>query len=168
MRKCDNFTEGNNRYVKIVLSISILSFLFSAGVNSGPVPPAVAQAFATQFPHGHLKKWVAVSAGYQANFRLAGQKCLAIYTLDAVWKETDYPVKWTRQLPPAVRGAWRNSGYSSWELMGIRKIATPAQTLYALHVGEVQSLGPDDADIGTEYILYFSGDGVLVRKERVG
>ena len=148
--------------------ILLITFLTIARIGPIPVPPAVARAFTTQFPRAHLKKWEAIPAGYQAIFRFAGQKCLAIYTADATWKETDYPVKWTRQLPPAVRVAWRNSGYSSWELSGVWKIVRPAQTLYAIHVGEVQSLGPDDTDIGTEYILYFSGDGALVRKERVG
>jgi hypothetical protein len=148
--------------------ILLITFLSIARIGPIPVPPAVAQAFATQFPRAHLKKWETISTGYQAIFRLKDQKCLAIYTASAVWKETDYPVKWTRQLPTAVRTGWRNSGYVSWELMGIRKIVTPAQTWYTMHVGEVQSLGPDDTDIGSEYILYFSPEGELVRKERVG
>ena len=148
--------------------ILLITFLSIARIGPIPVPPAVAQAFATQFPHTHHSKWSALPAGYQAIFRLDGQKCLAIYTSDAVWKETDYPVKWTRQLPPAVQKTWRNSGYNTWDLMGMKKIVTPAQTRYALHVGEVQSLGPDDTDIGSEYILYFSPEGELMRKERVG
>lgn len=148
--------------------ILLITFLSLARIGPIPVPPAVAQAFTTRFPHTHHRKWSALPTGYQASFRLNGQKCLAIYTAGAVWKETDHPVKWTRQLPAAVQMAWRNSAYVSWELMGIRKIVTPAQTVYAIHVGEVQSLGPDDTDIGSEYILYFSPEGELVRKERVG
>jgi hypothetical protein len=51
--------------------------------------------------------------------------------------------------------------------MDIKKIEEPEKTLYSIHVGQVQSLGPDDADIGSEYILYFSDKGELVKQDRI-
>ena len=87
-----------------------------------------------------------------------------VHTPDSM---TEYKVKWTWKLPQPVRKAWLNSGYADWMLNGIKKIVTPTQTLYTIHVYQVQSLGPDDADIGDEFILYFSDKGELVKKERV-
>lgn len=52
--------------------------------------------------------------------------------------------------------------YMDWLILGMKKIETAEKTHYAIHVGQVQSLGPDDADIGSEYVLYFSERGELV------
>ena len=53
-----------------------------------------------------------------------------------------------------------------WLIIDMNKIDKQAQILYTIHVGQVQSLGPDDADIGSEYILFFSDKGELVKEEK--
>ncbi|HVU96926.1 MAG TPA: hypothetical protein VHE34_16970 [Puia sp.] len=75
-------------------------------------------------------------------------------------------VKWTWKLPQPVRAGWKNCPYSSWKIVGIRRLVTHGDTLYTIHVALYQALGPDDADIAEEDRLYFSSTGKLwkVRK----
>ena len=133
--------------------------------HTGSIPPALTKAFAAQFPTSHLKKWEKDSAGYLAIFKQKGEKCTARYTTGGLCEATESPVKWTRNLPEAVRAGWNKSKYMDWLILDMKKIVQPAQTLYAIHVGQVQSLGPDDADIGSEYILFFSERGDLIKTE---
>jgi hypothetical protein len=81
-------------------------------------------------------------------------------------KATESPVKWTRNLPKPVRKAWQNCKYKDWLILDMKKIEQPDSTIYTIHVGQVQSLGPDDADIGSEYILFFSDKGQLIKEQR--
>lgn len=76
-------------------------------------------------------------------------------------------VRWIHNLPKSVQKGWLNSGYASWLIFGIKKIETHGQTLYSIHVAQMQSLGPDDADIGSEYELYLSDSGQLLKKQRI-
>jgi len=130
------------------------------------IPAAVDKAFVTQFPKGRLKNWEQKNEGYMATFRQNGRKYFACYTPDGTWVATESSVKWTRDLPGAVRTGWSNCKYRDWLILDMKKIVKPVQTLYAIHVGQVQSLGPDDADIGSEYILFFSDKGELIKEER--
>jgi hypothetical protein len=130
------------------------------------IPPEVNKAFSAQFPTGHLKKWEQQKEEYIATFRQNGKKLSATYTTGGTWEATESVINWTRNLPPAVKAGWNTCSYKDWLILEIRKIVTPEQTLYTLHVGFVQSLGPDDSDIGSEYILFFSAKGELVREER--
>ena len=125
------------------------------------------QTFRTQYPAAHLTRWTQDSNGSIASFRLNRRKTQAFYTLDGTWTATEFKIKWTRELPPHVRNAWLDSGYAGWQLMEMKKIQTPQQTLYMIHVAEIQALGPDDADIGREFKLFFDATGRLVKKERL-
>ena len=129
--------------------------------RSTPVPPAVSKAFVRQFPAGHLKKWAKKDEEYIAIFRQKGKKYSAYYGSGGVWDSTESLVKWTWDLPLTVRAGWDHCKYMDWLILGMKKIETSGRTHYVLHVGQVQSLGPDDADIGSEYILYFSDKGEL-------
>ena len=72
-------------------------------------------------------------------------------------------IRWIRNLPQPVKAAWRNCKYADWHIFGIERLATPADTLYMIHVARYQALGPDDADIAEEDLLYFSSTGQLRR-----
>ena len=85
---------------------------------------------------------------------------------DGKRQATESPVKWTRNLPKPVRQAWKNCQYKDWLILDMKKIEKPDSTIYTIHVGQVQSLGPDDADIGSEYILFFSDKGQLIKEQR--
>jgi hypothetical protein len=76
-------------------------------------------------------------------------------------------VHWSRNLPAPVRAGWKNCKYASWHIFGIQKLITQGDTLYSIHVALYQALGPDDADIAEEDMLYFSTTGKLLAERRL-
>jgi len=153
------------RYI-LAFFFAVSAILQSSAQKNLIVPAEVSRAFANQYPNARLKNWQQEKEAYVAAFRQSGRKCRASYTAGGTWEATEFPIKWTRNLPGPVRVAWKNCQYAGWLILDMKKIEMPAQNLYSIHVGEVQSLGPDDANIGSEYDLFFSGNGQLVKKER--
>ena len=154
--------------VFFLLIVAMLSQSMTAqGDSTLVVPQKVVTAFTTQFPNAHLKKWEQRTEGYIADFRQDGKKYFAYYTGEGAWKGTESPIKWTRQLPAAVKEGWKTSGYYSWYVEDIKKIQTPEQPLYVLHVDNGTLLDADHHDaFREEYVLFFSEKGELVRKDR--
>ena len=76
-------------------------------------------------------------------------------------------VKWTRNLPAAVRSGWKNSKYGSWHIFGIHRLVTRTDTLYTIHVARYEAMGPDDAILAEEDRLYFSSSGILLKTQRL-
>lgn len=133
------------------------------------VPAAVSAAFANRFPAGRLLKWEQRTQGYIAVFRQDGKKLFAYYEADGTWKGTETPVKWTKNLPPAVRQGWVNSGYGTWYVEDIKRIEQPDEPLYVFHLDNSPLLDADRKDaFFEEWLLFFNGKGDLVRKERTG
>jgi hypothetical protein len=132
------------------------------------VPQAVSTAFTARFPAGRLKKWEQRPAGYIAVFRQDGKRLFADYAADGTWLGTESPVKWTKDLPATVKEGWKNSGYYDWYVRDIKKIETPNEPLYALHVDNGVKLDSDHHDAYLEeYVLFFSENGRLVRKDKM-
>lgn len=130
------------------------------------VPLSVTTAFTKQFPSGHLKKWEQRKEGFIADFRQDGNKYIAYYASDGAWKGTESPIKWTKDLPPAVKESWKKSGYYDWYVLHIKKIDTPGQSLYTLQVNNGTLLDANHHDAFLqEYVLFFSPTGELVRKD---
>lgn len=155
----------------ILIAIALFSETMIAqaasGAGSGMVPPqAVTTAFTTRFPNIHVKKWAEQQQTYYATFRWNGKKTFAYYAPDGSWKATETPMKWSWNLPAAVRKAWKNSDFAAWYLMDIKKIETPDSTLYALHVNSSPLLDADHNQIDREeYEIFFNEKGDLVRKD---
>ena len=156
---------------KLFVLLLVISFSRSRAGQGDTVlvvPAAVRSAFANQFPSGHLKKWEWRKEGYIADFRLGGKKLFAYYSADGGWKGTESPIRWTKDLPEAVREGWKKSGYYSWYVMNIKKIETPDGPLYTLHVNNGTLLDADHHDAFLEeYVLFFSPSGELVKKDRM-
>jgi hypothetical protein len=76
-------------------------------------------------------------------------------------------IKWTWKLPPPVRKAWKNCPYSTWHIFEIKKLLTRVDTLYMIHVALFQALGPDDADIAEEDLIFFSSEGKLLKTQKL-
>lgn len=154
------------------LSILIVIALFSetmitqAGPHATTVPPqAVTSAFASRFPHVQVKKWSEQQQTYYATFRLKGKKTFAYYSPDGTWKATEFKIKWSWNLPKKVKQAWKNGDFAAWYIMDIKRIETPDQTLYALHVNSSPLLDADHNQIDREeYELFYNENGDLVRK----
>ena len=131
------------------------------------VPQAVLTAFTTRFPNAHIRDWQQQPQGYIADFKLDGKKLYAYYAADGSWKGTETPIKWTKNLPPAVKEAWKNSSYGTWYVEDIKKIDQPDGPLYALHVDNGVTLDSDHHDaFFEEYVIFFNEAGQLVRKDR--
>ena len=139
----------------------------SAGVPVSVVPAVVVKAYSTQFPDGKLKKWEQRKQGYIAQFTRGGKKYFAYYSADGSWKGTETPIKWTKDLPGNVKLGWKNSGYYNWYVVDMKKIETPEEPLYVLHLNNGTLLDSDHHDAYLEdWLLFFNGKGDLVRKER--
>lgn len=152
---------------KFIALIAIAIFSKTMTAQATIPPAAVSTAFTSQFPKAQLKKWEERKEGYIADFRLNGKKLFAYYAADGTWKGTETPIKWTRNLPEAVRKGWDHSEYTAWYVMDIKKIETPEQPLYALHVNNGTLLDSDHHDAFLEeYVLFFSENGELVRKDK--
>jgi hypothetical protein len=159
----------NMKKLIILIAIAMFSETMIAQANKIVEPPQpVSAAFASRFPNAQLKKWELRKEGYIADFRLDGRKLFAYYAADGSWKGTETPIKWTKNLPAAVKEGWRNGDYSAWTVLDIKRIETPEQPLYTLHVnnGNLLDANKHDAYL-EEYVLFFNEKGEMVRKDRM-
>jgi hypothetical protein len=153
------------KFFAIVLMAALSENMFAQQDTAVIVPAQVKSAFTAQFPDGQLKKWEQRKEGYIAKFTRSGKSYFAYYAADGSWKGTEMPIKWTKNLPDSVKSGWKNSGYYSWYVEDIKKIETPEQPLYVLHVDNTSLLDSDHKDaFREEWLLYFSGSGELVKK----
>ena|ERR1700743_16190 len=152
-----------------LIAIAMLSETMIAQAHSAVTPPqAVSSAFSTRFPGAKLKKWEQRKEGYIADFRLNGKKLFAYYASDGKWEGTELPIKWTKNLPSAVREGWNKSDYAAWYVLDIKRIDRPEGPLYTLHVNNGSLLDSDHHDAFLEeYVLFFSEKGELVRKDKM-
>ena len=72
-------------------------------------------------------------------------------------------VKWIHNLPAPVQEGWKNCKYAAWKVEKIKRLLISADTLYTIQVVLYQTLGPDDADIAEEDLLFFSNKGQLIK-----
>jgi hypothetical protein len=102
------------------------------------------------------------------HFKKDGRKQYAYYSHEGQWRGTESRVRRTRHLPIAVQTAWKNSGYIDWYVHNIRKIETPEQQLYVLHLnnGGLADATRHDA-FREDHVLYFTRDGALVNAEKI-
>ena len=155
------------------LLAAIASFILIQSVSaqstvSKEVPQQVSTAFSGKFPESELKKWETRKEGYVAHFKKDGKKHYAYYSHEGHWKGTESSVNRTRHLPVAVQTAWEKSGYQDWYVHNIRKIETPDQQLYVMHLNNGPLLSSDKHDnFKEDHVLYFTRDGELVKTERI-
>ena len=96
------------------------------------------------------------------------EKYFAYYKADGTWSGTETPIKWTKNLPAAVRKGWLKSEYASWYVRDIKKIETPDGPMYTLHVDNSPTLDSDHKDaFGEEWVVFFSEKGEIVRQDRM-
>jgi hypothetical protein len=153
----------------LLLAVFISTSTIALADTTVIVPAAVSAAFASRFPAGKLTKWEQRTQGYIAVFRQDGKKLFAYYEADGTWKGTETPIKWTKDLPAAVRGGWVRSDYGRWYVEDMKKIEQPDEPLYVLHIDNGPLLDADRKDaFREEWLLFFNGKGELVRKERTG
>lgn len=151
-----------------IASFILLQSSYAQSVVSNEVPNRVASAHSGKFPDGNVKKWEARKEGYVVHFKKDGKKQYAYYSPDGQWKGTETGISRTRHLPAAVKTAWENSGYLDWYVHNIRKIETPEQQLYVLHLNNGTLLDSNKYDAFKEdHVLYYTREGELVRTEKI-
>jgi hypothetical protein len=154
--------------VMIALGLFFQTMMAAQSHTPVVVPQTVINAFTAQFPEGKLKNWESRKEGYIARFVHNGKKWFAYYSPDGKWQGTEVPVKWTRQLPDSVKTGWMNSGYGNWYVVDMKKITTPEQVMYVMHVDNGVLLDSNHHDVyKEEWLLYFSGTGGLIKKQQV-
>ena len=151
----------------LIQSVSTQS-VSAQSTESNEVPKQVSKAFSGKFPESEPKKWELRKEGYVAHFKKDGKKHYAYYSTEGHWKGTETCVNRTRHLPVAVQTAWKNSGYNDWYVHNIRKIETPEQQLFVMHLNNGPLLSSDKHDAFKEdHVLYFTRDGELVKSEKI-
>ena len=158
------------------LLAAIASFIFIQTVSAqstvstviDEVPAQVSKAFSGKFPEGDIKKWEKRNEGYVAHFKKDGKKHYAYYSHEGRWKGTESPIRRTRHLPAAVLTAWEKSSYIGWYVHNIRKLETPDQQLYVLHLNNGTLLDANKVDnFKEDHVLYYTQDGELVKTEKI-
>ena len=130
------------------------------------VPQAVSSAFTTRFPTAQLKKWEQRQQGYIAVFRQNGQKLFAYYSADGSWIGTEFPISWSKDVPVAVKKAWKKDGYASWKRDEVKRIDYPDSLVYVVYVDNSPTLNAEHMYIDAEkWALFYNQKGELVRKE---
>jgi hypothetical protein len=160
-------TAMKNLLAAIASFILIQSISAQSGVSK-EVPQHVSSAFSGKFPEGELKKWETRNEGYVAHFKKDGKKHAAYYSQEGQWKGTESAVSRTRHLPAAVQTAWKSSGYSGWYVHNIKRIETPDQQLYVMHLNNGALLDSNKHDnFKEDHVLYFTREGELVKAEKI-
>lgn len=131
------------------------------------VPTAVQTAFTAKYSQAHLKKWKTKADTSIAIFVLNNRKYEATYANDGNWVSTKRDVKHFSSLPLTTQKFLKNSKYASWNIDGMQKVQTPAQTMYVVlidnHSGSKSEY--EGVGAGASKMLCFDNSGRLIKAE---
>lgn len=122
--------------------------------NSVKVPTAVRAAFDKMYPSATGVKWKSRKPYVMADFRDGSNVREAWFDVVGKWYMTKTEMTYAA-LPQAVRTAFEASAYASWKVEDVDQLVrNEMETIYAI-----------DVKSGSfEYDLYYTADGVLLRK----
>lgn len=143
---------------KIILLIALaVTFLQSCDENDdnglGNVSEATRAAFVIKYPSAQQVEWEVRNSYRVADFKQGGKDISAWFDNAGDWymTETDIPFD---LLPDAVKSAFRQSEYQSWEIDDVDMIERKEmETVYVVEIEQ----GQDEMD------LYYSHDGILIK-----
>lgn len=152
--------------IKIVAAILVMYFV-TGGVraqgSSHDIPATVADAFKSQYPKAHLRKWDKTKTEFQATFKMDGKKYSAYYAPDGTWLRTALRIPWSWKLPSPVLSGFKQTKYKDWDIDALDEVNTPTDHYYTIEVDN-DNLQIDlfHAGLFTEYwLLTFKNDGQL-------
>jgi hypothetical protein len=159
------------RKIILLLVVTVLSKAIVAEKDNRPAAPQnIVSNFSIKYPGVQVKQWQAAkgpSKGmYVAKFTQDGKKSLAYYSSTGDWIKTERKIKWTWNLPAAVKAGWEKTEYVRWYVETMKEVETPGQHVYVMHVNNGPTLGAEHAQFQEGYLLYFSGAGELIQKEK--
>jgi hypothetical protein len=152
---------------KILIMSAIAGLLLQhLTAQANIVPQKVSAAFSAQYPAVAAAHWKAAATGYEATFRSGNKANHAYYAPDGGWIKTETRIKWTKNLPDAVRQGFHNSRYVSWYVENMRETQSADQHVVTIDVSQVidYQMGGLYKDV---YRLYFSMDGKLMKTEKI-
>jgi hypothetical protein len=150
----------------LVLSAIAGLLLQELTAQANIVPPKVSAAFTVRYPTVTAPHWKPDKTGYEAAFHAGNRARHAYYAPDGGWIRTETRIKWTKNLPPAVRQGLRNSPYVSWYVESMRETESADRHVVTIDVSQVidYRMGGLYKDV---YRLCFSMDGKLMKTEKV-
>ncbi len=127
--------------------------LTSCDDDNIPVGSSLKKAFRSQYPKASRVEWEMKAGFYVAEFNLRGTDAEAWYSPDATWHMTETDIRYS-DLPEAVLTAFAAGEYSGWWIDDADKLErTGLETVYVIEAEQG----------GTEYDLYYSEDGILIK-----
>ncbi len=130
-------------------------FAHAQKLKASEVPAAIKQSFGSLFPKAEEVRWSKEgSAGFEAEFEIAGIEKSANFDVVGKWMETETEIK-SSELPQEVQAALAKE-FAGFKIGEVEKVESPE---YALLY---------EMDLKKEKMTFevqFSADGKLVRKE---
>jgi hypothetical protein len=130
-------------------------------------PQRVIAAFSKKYPNTRVKKWEAEKDGYRAKFIAGEKKMFAFYFADGNWKMTWTKLKWIKDLPESIMVSLKENGYAGWRVVEMREIETQHGHEFEIHIDNGNLLDADHYAFKDDYLLLFTVDGKLYKKEKL-
>jgi hypothetical protein len=150
-----------NRYPFAVTGL--ISTRLSAQKTIG-IPQAVITAFSAKYPQAQVKKWKTNKTNYVAIFKLENEKYAAYWSKDGNWLKTENNIN-RPALPVEVQAYLKKGEYASWHIDDMKKVLTPDQNTYQLHIDNHSGspLRYEDANTADDKLLSFDTNGKLIK-----
>jgi len=151
--------------VALLGAITLFSYNAKAQKANDEIPPVVTTAFSAKYSQAHLKKWESKNDTCIALFNSNKKTYKAYYTKDGNWVSTERTLKHTTSLPLAARDYLKEGKYASWHIDRLRKVETPAQTMYIAHIDNHSGSQSEYENAGSsvDRWLYFANNGKLIK-----
>jgi hypothetical protein len=130
------------------------------------LPPTIAAGLNARYPNAKIKSWEMANDQYRIKITTDRNKEVAFFSTDGKWLRTEKHLALTKDLPPAVKRGFRQSGYAAWKIDKISEVSAPDEPLrYVLDVDDGNQLDSWHYDaFKEEFLLYFDRDGVIIKK----
>ncbi len=153
--------------LSLLLSVTVFSFSVNAQQKiTDDVPGKVLAAFSSKYPGAEVRNWKTGENTYSAKFKTGNKSHCAFYSPGGAWLKTETKVQWTWNLPGEVKNALKSGGYAAWYIDNMKRVETPQQNIYVVHVDNANVLpGADYLNFKDDYNLYYNANGKLVKKE---
>ena len=130
------------------------------------VPENVLKSFSQQYPQVNPQKWDITHDTFIARFTMSKRKTKAFYLSDGNWIKTESIIRWSYQLPKAVKNGWNHCSLCSWYIDEIKQLEFPDKKIYTIQVHkELGPAGSIPGDLTDVYVLYFDANGKVIKKE---
>ena len=148
----------------ITLAIAVVTMTAFTGKKD--LPASIAHKFSDKYPNAKIRNWEMRDDQYVVKFTEDRSKCMSYFTSGGKWIRTEKLVPLSKDLPPAVRKGFNNSGYADWHIDRIREVTSiDAQPMYVLHIDDGDKLDSWHIDaLESNYLIWFSSDGTLMKK----